>query len=161
MFESGMKILAEMAKSNTDTSVEDLTSKMAGIKFSDILKDMQSVTANEIKMTKEAVVVRGCSKLQGYNYLVEFAQLAAYMQDNRVRNFKEAVKDIAEANELDAAKFAVVVSEQEIFSMIEDAKFAAQYPNDKYARAKLEAIADLQKGWEVMSEQGVNLVKLI
>lgn len=159
MFENGMKMLAEMAKSDNDHTYEDLTARMAGMKFSSILADMQQVTANDVKMTKEAVVVRDCKKLNGY--LVEMGNITSYMQDNNVRNFKQAIDDIAECNNLDADKFNIVVSEQEIGDIFEDAKMAAERPDSNYSRAKLETAIAVEKVWGILEQQGIKLVKLV
>ena len=157
MFKNGMQLLAEMAKGETDRSYEDLEAKMANIKFEKLLADIQAVTGNDVVMTKEAVVVRGCSRID--KYLVEMGDLSRYMQDNNMRNFAEAVNDIAECNELDATKFAVVVDEQAIEDMVYEAQCAQKCSNFEYAKEKLEAVVDLQHAWSIMEQQGINIVK--
>lgn len=158
MFKNGIQMLAEMAKDDRDHSVEDLTAKMAGIKFSDILKDMQKVKCNEVALPKEAVLVRSCERLG--LYLVEMGDISKYMQDNEVRNFKEAIHNIAECNDKDESKFALVVDEDAINDMIEEAQYAAKCPDEEYAKVKMESVLALEKAWEIIGNQGVKMVRM-
>ena len=109
-------------------------------------------------MTKEAVLVRSCKRLD--SYLVEMGDISKYMQDNRVRNFKEAIHDIAECNNLDESKFALVVDEDAINDMIEEAQYAAKCPDEEYAKVKMESVLALEKAWEIISNQGVKMVRM-
>ena len=163
MIRDGQMALREFAKSDTrDHSYEELEASMANLSVGAILKDMQPIMKNELKMTAEAVNVRYSRSAK--TYFVELNQLVDLMQAANVRNFQEALDLVARANSSDKVHFegadiAVLIDEKGCEECINDCKeCGGTNASQKYKDAKTEAVKILSVALENMKNSGVKMV---
>jgi len=158
LFKNPMALITEMSRGECPGKCnDDLTVDLTHIDFSALLDDMQSISMGELKFTEAMVTVRECSRL-GFD-LVEIDELAKYMQSNKIRNFKEAIENIAEHCERDASKFAIVIDESAIKEAIQEAEYTLKCPDDILRKAKINGIVDTKKVLDMLYDNGLNVVK--
>ena len=163
MYKTGLEILAEMAKTEDNHSYEDLEAAMANIKFNSILKDMGEALMGDVKLHVEAVSVHRCSRLN--SYLVEMGDICRYMRSNDVHSFKEAIKNVSEANStedftINPDQVSLVIDEDAINNMIYEAKCAQKCKDKKFAKEKMQEVLDMEKVWDILESEGIKCVKV-
>lgn len=161
MIRTGIECLLEMAKNDNNHCYENLNAEIGKMKLTNILSSMEPLKKGELKHMAEAVIVRDCKRLDCY--FVELGQLCDYMQEMGVHDFKEAITNIAEANstdnfKLEAGKFAVLIDEKSCDEAIEDAKEASKTDNKKLKSKKCEAVAMIERAYDVLQKQGIRCI---
>lgn len=157
LFKNGLGLIAEMAKCESGTTDEDLEIKMNSISFDDILDDMDSIQMGELSCTAEMVTVRECKRL-GVD-LVEVDELAKYMVSNKIRDFKVAVENVAEACNRDASKFAIVIDESAIRTAVKEAEGCGKGADELFRKAKINNVVDTKKVLDMLYDKGLRVVK--
>jgi predicted transcriptional regulator len=157
LFKDTTRLIVEMAKGDCNgLTGEDLEVKLNSISFDDILDDMQSIQMGELGYTAEMVTVRECSRL-GYD-VVEMDELAKYMISENIRDFKEAVENIAEACNRDPKNFAIVIDESAVRQSLQEAE-NCRGADEIFRRAKVGNVVDTKKVLDILYDKGLNVVK--
>ena len=162
MERNGIDALLEVTKSNTslrDHNYEDLTASMAKMTVGSIVKDMQPIMKNELKMVAEAVVLRYSPSAQCY--FVEVGQLCDYMKTYGIGNFKQAIKTICDVNEGSGATVnntAILIDEKSCEKIVNDCKECSKTTNEDLKAKKAAECGALKEALEIIDAQGVRCV---
>ena len=157
LFKNSTQLIVEMTKGEGGITDDDLEVKLNSISFDDVLDDMQSIQMGELGYKVEMVTVRECKRL-GYD-LVEMDELAKYMVSNNIRDFKEAVENVAESCGRDIKKFAIVIDEASIKNSIHEAECSLMCADETFKKAKIGNVVDTKKVLDILYDKGLNVVK--
>jgi len=157
LFKNSTQLIIEMTKGEGGITDDDLDIKLNSISFDDVLADMQSIQMGELGYKVEMVTVRECKRL-GYD-LVEMDELAKYMVSNNIRDFKEAIENVAESCARDSKKFAIVIDEASIRNSIYEAECSSKCADEVFKKAKVNNVADTKKVLDILYDKGLNVVK--
>lgn len=162
MERNGIDALLEVTHNNISTrehNYEDLMAAMAKMTVGSIVKDMQPIMKNELKMTAEAVILRYSQNAQCY--FVEVGQLCDYMQTYGIGNFREAIYNVCKVNEGSGAtpdNTAILIDEKSCEKIVNDCKECAKTNNENLKKAKAAECGALKEALEIIDSQHVRCI---
>lgn len=94
------------------------------VELNTLYKDIaKAIDGNAIVYTPASIPVLQVDSEDDHPFVVELDMLAKYMQTNSIVDIEQGVKDIAEANHIDASNLYVLIeSEDEVREYLEEAK---------------------------------------
>ena len=128
------------------------------VELNTLYKDIaKAIDGNAIVYTPASIPVLQVDSEDDHPFIVELDMLAKYMQSNSIVDIEQGIKDIAEANHIDASDLYVLIeSEDETQEYLQEAKKIKKATGDK---KKLKGTYDTAKVLNMLKTKGIKVAK--